>query len=269
MPYFICPNCKERSVDLDGREGFSSQAVQCRSCGFGFLFELLEDYYPAPETGFVVCDHDARVLAVGRGVFELTGYRDADLIGCSVIEALELSDGRDVEYMAALALGLSGGFSRSETLAGDLEKRFPEDTFAKFTYVPVLRGLTALKRGKPADSVERLQGALRYELAANGLTFNHAVLGGLHSAYVRGEAFFAAHLYAEAAAEFQKILDHRGIVGLDPIGALAHWQLGKAFALSGDKTKAKAAYEAFLALWKDADPDIPILKSAQAEYARL
>jgi PAS domain-containing protein len=92
VPYFICPNCKRRSVDLDGYEGFSSQAVQCRECGFGFLFELLEDYYPAPETGFVVCDRDRRVLAAGRGVFELTGYRDGDLIGRRVAEALSLSD---------------------------------------------------------------------------------------------------------------------------------------------------------------------------------
>ena len=182
--------------------------------------------------------------------------------------ALELSNGRDVEYTAALALGLSEGSSRSEALAGDLEKRFPEDTFAKFTYVPVLRALTALERGKPTDSVERLQAALRYELAANGLNFNH-FLGGLHSAYVRGGALSAAHRYVEAAAEFQKILDHRGIVGLDPIGALAHLQLGRVFALSGDKAKAKTAYETFLALWKDADADIPILKSAKAEYARL
>jgi serine/threonine protein kinase/tetratricopeptide (TPR) repeat protein len=183
--------------------------------------------------------------------------------------ALELSNGRDVEYAGALALALSGGSSRSEGLASDLEKRFPEDTFVKFTYVPVLRAITALEQGKPADSVERLQVALRYELAANGLNFNHLYLGGLHSAYVRGEAFIAAHRYAEAAAEFQKILDHRGIVGADPIGALAHMQLGRVFVLSGDKTKAKAAYQAFLALWKDADRAIPILKSAQAEYARL
>ena len=187
----------------------------------------------------------------------------------NAMAALELSKGRDVQYAAGFALGLSGDSSRSEALAGDLEKRFPEDTFAKFTYVPVLRALAALGRGKPADSVERLQIALHYELAANGLNFNHFYLGGLHSAYVRGEAFIAAHRYAEAAAEFQKILDHRGIVGLDPIGALAHLQLGRVFALSGDKAKAKAAYEAFLALWKDADPDIPILKSAKAEYARL
>ena len=93
--------------------------------------------------------------------------------------------------------------------------------------------------------MERLQIALRYELAANGLNFNHFYLGGLHSAYVRGEAFIAVRRYAEAAAEFQKILDHRGIVGADPIGALAHLQLGRAFALSGDKAKAKAAYRDF------------------------
>ena len=99
MPYYICPHCKRRSVDTDGYEGFSSQAVQCRNCGFGFLFELLEDYYPAPETGFVVCDRDARVLAAGRGVFELTGFRDADLIGRDVIEALALSDASPIELV--------------------------------------------------------------------------------------------------------------------------------------------------------------------------
>ena len=117
--------------------------------------------------------------------------------------------------------------------------------------------------------MERLEIARSYEQAVNGLNHFHFTLGGLHSAYVRGEAFRAAHRYAEAATEFQKILDHRGIVGLDPIGALAQLQLGRALALSGDKTKAKTAYEAFLALWKDADNDVPILKSAKAEYGRL
>ena len=203
-----------------------------------------------------------------RAVWEAV-YGNAGEGKQNALAALARSNGRDVEYAAALALGLSGGSSRSEALAGDLEKRFPEDTFAKFTYVPVLRGLAALGRGKPADSVEQLQIALPYELAANGLNFSSYYLGGLHSAYVRGEALMAAKRYAEAAAEFQKILDHRGIVGVDPIGALAHIQLGRVFALSGDRTRAKAAYEAFLALWKDADADIPILKSARAEYARL
>jgi eukaryotic-like serine/threonine-protein kinase len=185
------------------------------------------------------------------------------------IAALGLSKGRDVEYAAGLALALSGGSSQSEALAEDLIKRFPEDTFVKFTYEPALRASAALGRGRPADSVERLEIARLYELAANGLNHSHFNLGGLHSAYVRGEAFIAAHRYAEAAAEFQKIIDHRGIVGLDPIGALAHLQLGRAFALSGDTAKAKTAYETFLALWQDADIDAPILKSAKAEYARL
>ena len=182
--------------------------------------------------------------------------------------ALELSKGRDVEYAAALALGLSGEYSRSEALAGDLEKRFSEDTFVKFTYGPVLHALAALGRGKTANSLEQLQIARQYELAANGLNFRF-YLGGLHSAYVRGEALMAEHRYAEAEAEFQKILDHRGLVGLDPIGALAHLQLGRVFALSGDKTKAKAAYDTFLALWKDADSGIPVLKHATAEFAVL
>jgi eukaryotic-like serine/threonine-protein kinase len=187
----------------------------------------------------------------------------------SSIAALDVSKGRDVQYAAGLALALSGDSSRSEALAGNLEGRFPEDTFVKFTYVPVLGALSALNHGKPVEAVERLHTALPYERAVNGLNFSHFYLGGLHSAYVRGEALMAAQRYVGAADEFQKILDHRGIVGADPIGALAHLQLGRVFALSGDKAKAKAAYRYFLALWKDADPGIPILRSAKAEYARL
>ena len=187
----------------------------------------------------------------------------------SAMAALELSQGRDVQYAAGLALGLSGDVSRSEALAGGLESRFPEDTFVQFTYAPVLRALAALGQGKPADSVERLQVALRYELAVNGLNFNHFYLGGLHSAYVRGEALMAAHRYAEGAAEFQKILDHRGIVGADPIGVLAHLQLGRTLASLGDMAKAKSAYQDFLTMWKDADSDVPILKQGMAEHSRL
>jgi len=203
-----------------------------------------------------------------RAVWE-AAYGNAAESKRNAMAALALSKGRDVEYAAGLALAFSGDSSRSEPLADDLEKRFPEDTFVKFTYVPVLRAFAALEHGKPADSLERLEIALRYELAGNGLNFSHLYLGGLHSAYVRGESFLATHRYAEAAAEFQKILDHRGIVGADPIGALAHLQLGRTFALSGDKTKAKAAYNSFLALWKNADLDVPVLKSAKAEYEKL
>jgi eukaryotic-like serine/threonine-protein kinase len=201
-----------------------------------------------------------------RAVWEAL-YGNATDAKRNAMAALALSKGRDVEYAAGLALARSGDSTRSQPLADDLEKRFPEDTFVKFTYAPVLRALAALEHGKPAESVERLQIALRYELALNGLS--RFYLGGLQSAYVRGEALIAEHRYTDAVAEFQKILDHRGIVAADPIGALAHLQLGRAFALAGDKARAKTAYEDFLALWKDADPDIPLLKSARAEYARL
>jgi tetratricopeptide (TPR) repeat protein len=195
-------------------------------------------------------------------------YGNANEARAKAAAALAMTNGRDVEYASALALGLAGDSSRSEALADDLAKRFPEDTFVRFTYLPVLRALSALHRGKSTESVEPLQTALHYELAVNGLNVG-LYLGGLHSAYVRGEAFVAAHRYPEAVAEFQKILSHRGIVGADPIGALAHVQLGRAFVLWGDTIKAKAAYQDFLTLWKDADPDIPILRQAQAEYAKL
>jgi PAS domain S-box-containing protein len=104
VPYFICPNCKERSIDHDRREGLTQQAVACHHCGFGFLFELLDDYYPAPGTGFVVCDQQGRILAVGRGVFELTGYSEDELMGRDVVDSFGLSGFDDGRNPVALSL---------------------------------------------------------------------------------------------------------------------------------------------------------------------
>jgi len=104
VPYFICPNCKERSVDHDGRQGLLRQAVSCQRCGFGFLFELLDDYYPGPNAGLVACDGQRRILAVGRGVFELTGYREPELMGKDVVEAFGLSGFTPEQDPVALAL---------------------------------------------------------------------------------------------------------------------------------------------------------------------
>jgi hypothetical protein len=131
VPYFICPNCKRRSVDLDGYDGFSTQAVQCRECGFGFLFELLEDYYPAPETGFVVCDADARVLAAGRGVFELTGYRDIDLMGREIADALALSDASPIDVVREWGVRKLGQQLKIRTKAG-FEKSVTADFFPAY-----------------------------------------------------------------------------------------------------------------------------------------
>ena len=107
MPYFICPNCRRRSLDDDGRQGLTHQPVACASCGFGFLFEIMDDYYPAPGTGFVVCDGKGRVIAAGQGVFELTGYREADLLGHDVMAALfEVEDNGPTPAALALEWGV-------------------------------------------------------------------------------------------------------------------------------------------------------------------
>ena len=132
MPYYICPNCKERSIDTDGREGFSAQAPACRSCSFGFLFELQDDYYPAPTAGLVACDRGGRVLAAGRGVFELTGFQEGDLLGRDVAQVFGLTgfaEGRD-----PIALSLEWGVRRLNermmlrTRAG-IEKAVVADVF--------------------------------------------------------------------------------------------------------------------------------------------
>ncbi len=185
----------------------------------------------------------------------------------NVMAALELSKGRDVEYGAAFALALSGNAARSQALTNDLERRFPEDTVVRFTYLPTLRALLAINQGERSHAIELLQIAAPYDVAMPGSWFGF--FGNLYPAYVRGTAYLAANQGAEAAREFRKILDHPAIAFSDPVGPLARLQVGRALAVSGDKTKARAAYEDLLTLWKDADLDIPILQQAKAEYARL
>ena len=182
--------------------------------------------------------------------------------------ALRLSNQREVEYGAAFALALAGDNVGTQMLADDLDSRFPEDTSVRFSYLPTLRALIALKRGDPAKSIELLEVSATYDLGTQRSTI-HGLFGALYPIYVRGEAYLALHRGAEAAAEFQKILDHPGIVISDPVGALAHLELGRAYILLGDKKKADQAYLDFLTLWKDGDSDIPVLKQAQAEYSKL
>jgi tetratricopeptide (TPR) repeat protein len=182
--------------------------------------------------------------------------------------ALELSTGRDVTYAAAFALALTGDLSRSQTLLRDLEARFPQDTTVNISYLPALRGLIALKRGKLAEAFTGLEPALANEFALPATAFI-AHFGSLYPAYVRGLTYLAAQKPAEAVDEFQKIISHRGIVVEDPVDALARLQLARALAASGDLPRARASYEDFLTLWKQADTDIPLLKQAQAEAAKL
>jgi tetratricopeptide (TPR) repeat protein len=180
----------------------------------------------------------------------------------SVALAMERSAGRDVQYAAALALAYAGDTGRAQALTDDLGKRFPEDTMVQFHYLPTLRAKLAVSRGNASEALENLRTAAPYDLR---LSFWSSV----YPVFVRGESYLAAHKGSEAAAEFQKILDHRGIVLNEPIGALAHLQLARAYAMQGDTARAKAAYQDFLTLWKDADPDIPIFIAAKTEYAKL
>jgi len=183
------------------------------------------------------------------------------------LAALELSKDRDVEYGAAFALALSGESTRSRLLATDLEKQFPEDSGVKLFYLPAIRALLNLK-SDPLKALELLEVSRPFDRGTppSGST---GFFGNFYTVYVRGLAYLAAHRGPEAATEFQEVIDGRNIVVSDPIGALAHLQLARAWVLSGDKAKAKAAYQDFLALWKAADQGIPILAEATRESAAL
>jgi len=177
------------------------------------------------------------------------------------------STGRDLDYAVALALAYAGDANRAQALADDLRRRFPEDTIVQVNYLPTLRAKLALLHANPQEALFILGAASPSELGLPSL--NYYNWPNLYPVYVRGEAYLAAHQGKEAAVEFQKILGHRGIVLNEPIGALAHLQLGRAYAMQGDTAKSRAAYQDFLTLWKDADLDIPVLREAKAEYARL
>jgi eukaryotic-like serine/threonine-protein kinase len=174
--------------------------------------------------------------------------------------ALLLSTGRDEQASAALALSFSGKTIHAQALASELAKKFQEDTTVQFNYLPTIRAQLLMLRHDPVGAINALQKSAPYEL---GMT------GALFPVYVRGTAFLAQRNGIGAATEFRKILDHPGAVLSVPIGALAHLGLARAYALQGETVKAPAAYKDFFTLWKDADPDIPILKAAKAEYAKL
>ena len=177
------------------------------------------------------------------------------------------SNGRDAQYAAALALALIRDSAGAQVLADDLQKRFPEDTVVRFNYLPTLRAqIELILRNDGAKAQEALTATLPYEL---GIPGGSTFWMNLYPVYVRGEAFLAARQGAQAAAEFQKIIDWQGVVVNEPIAALAHLGLARSYALAGDAPKSKAAYQDFFTLWKEADPDVPILVAARSEYAKL
>jgi tetratricopeptide (TPR) repeat protein len=190
---------------------------------------------------------------------------NAALARQGVTTALALSPGRDVKVMAALTLARVGNIPRAKALVRELEKNHPLNTMLKLYWLSTINAAIELNTGNSSQAIMELEAATPYELGLGVVQTGP----GLYPAYVRGQAYLLAHNGTAAAAEFQKLLDHRGIVMNFVTGALAHLQIGRAYAMQGDNPKAKAAYQDFLTLWKDADPDIPILKQAKAEYAKL
>jgi eukaryotic-like serine/threonine-protein kinase len=183
-------------------------------------------------------------------------------------DALALAKNREDRYGAALALAMSGDASQAQSLANDLDRDFPEDTSIRFNYLPSVYASLALEHGDPAKAIELLQVNVPYDLSSpRSATF--AYFGALYPIYLRGQAYLALHRGADAAREFQKIVDHRGIVIGDAFGVLAHLGMARAYAMQGDTAKARKKYQDFLTLWKDADSEIPILKKAKVECAKL
>jgi tetratricopeptide (TPR) repeat protein len=187
----------------------------------------------------------------------------------NAVAALSLYRGRDADYGPALALALLGGADQTHKIEADLEMRFPDYTSVQFSYLPVLRAVEALDRGDPVKAIEMTQAAASYELAVPGTAFYAgSFLGALYPLYMRGLAFSRMGRHREAAAEFQKIVDHPGMTLNDPIGPMARLQLARALSASGDRAKSAAVYTNLLLLWKDADPDIPVVQEAKAESAK-
>lgn len=209
----------------------------------------------------------AAMFETGTALWEAM-FGNAQAAQRGATAALALAKDREVEYGAAFALALTGDSARAQLLADDLEQHFPEDTSVRFSYLPTLRAQLALNHGQTAGAIELLETATANELGQPRSTLQ-GFYGALYPIYVRGEAYLAGRRGAEAAAEFQKILNHQGIIISDPIGALAHLELGRSFILLGDKPRARAAYQDFFGLWNNADPEIPILRQARAEYGKL
>jgi hypothetical protein len=196
----------------------------------------------------------------------LYGYPDESFRHAAA--AGQLVQGRDVDFPRAFALALLRNSSAALSLVTQLEKEYPEDTFVRFTYSPAVHALLSINQGRPSKAIELLTVSKVYELGQTGVSL-YAHYGALYPTYVRGLAYQQLHKNHEAAAEFQRMLDHPGVLLADPIGPAARLQLARALRDAGETARARAVYRDLLALWRDADPDIPLVQQAKAEFARL
>jgi len=232
---------------------------------YGRLAKARDFSRRAADSALRVDSKETAALWQVNGALREAEFGNAEVARHNVAAALATSPGRDVKVLASLALSRAGDTARAKTMIDELEKTNPFNTVLKVYWLPTLKAAIDLAKGNSAEALVSLEAAAPYEQGQPP----PAQFGTLYPAYLSGYAYLAAHNGTAAAAEFQKFLDHRGLVVNFPLATLARVGLGRAYTLSGDKTKAKAAYQDFLNLWKDADSDIPILKEARAEYAKL
>jgi ATP/maltotriose-dependent transcriptional regulator MalT len=209
--------------------------------------------------------NEAGALWQANAALREAEFGNAAAAAQAIVAALTLAPGRDVKVLAALAWARAGDNTRAKAAAAQLEKTYAQDTMVKFYWLPTIYAAIANNSGHAEESISLLEAARPYEL---GLPPQLQV-GTLYPVFVRGQAYLVAHNGNAALIEFHKVLDHRGIVLNFPVGALARLGLARAYNMQGDTANARSAYQDFLTLWKDADPDIPILKEAKAEYAKV
>ena len=256
------------AAELMGKPGYEDQIFQLESAAAAYAGHLVEARVltqRAVESARRADEKETAAAYTAEAALREALMGNLTLAKRQARAALELSGGRDVEGMSAIALGIAGNYPQAVRLAEDLSKRYPEDTIVQRSYLPMIHAAAALWRQDAGNAVEALAAAAPYELGGPALTVDFF----LYPVYLRGQAYLAAKQGGAAAAEFQKILDHRSIVINEPIGALAHLGIARAYAMQGDADKAKGAYQDFLVLWKEADPDIPILTQAEAEFGQL
>ena len=261
------PRMEQQVAWATGRPGAEDMLISMQSdteAYYGRLAKAREFSRRAVESARDAGFKETAALWQVNAALREAEFGNAAVAKQEVTKALELSRGRDVSVVSGLTLSRSGDQAGAKRIILELKKNQPSNTVLNVYWLPLVEATTALNRGNASMALTLLESAKDYELGTGEMFIN-----SLYPAYVRGQAYLQAHKGTQALAEFRKLLDHRGIVGNFPTGALVHLQIGRAYAMGGEISKAKTAYEDFFTLWKDADPDIPILRQARAEYTRL
>ena len=260
------PGMAEQAAWFDGKPEFEHDILAAESATEAYSGHLAKARgltRRAVESAIRTDNKESAAYWQIDGALREAAFGNSEAARQGAAQALALAPGnQEVEGKAALAYALAGDAAHARSLADGIARRFPRNTMVQSVVLPTIRAQLEIGGKNPAQSIEILQAAAPYEMTTG--------FGGcLYPAYVRGQAYLAAQRSAAAAAEFQKVLDHLGIVQNCWVGALAHVGLARAYAMQDDSTKARTAYQNFLTLWKDADPDVPILRDAKAEYAKL